>query len=252
MTVRPRERPRPATERPAPRPWGTAENLPAAWRYRDWIVDLITPYLGERPVLLAAGAGDYAQAWVDRGVALTVTEEDPALVEALRARFAGAPQVRVRRLSLPAPADGERYTAVVAMNVLEHVPDDEAVLASLRDLVEPGGAVVVMVPAFPVALSAFERRIGHLRRYRLRDVVRLAGRVGLCVQDVRYFNSVGLIAWLTGVRMLRLTPKPGPMLSLWDAVGVTTLHWVEQRWAPPFGKEVFLVATAGAPARRLA
>lgn len=232
-----------------PRVWGTAEDLPAARRYRDWITDLITPYLGARPLLLAAGDGDYAQAWIDRGVPLVVSEEDPGRVQALRARFAGVPGVDVRRVHVPPRPGPDHYTAVIAINVLEHLRDDEAALRCLREVLEPGGTVVVMVPAFPVAMSAFERRIGHLRRYRMRELVALAGRAGLCVQDVRYFNSVGLIAWLAGVRLLRLTPKPGPVLAMWDAVGVSTLRKLEQRWTPPFGKALFLAATVGEPTR---
>ncbi len=235
---------RPAS--PDPRPWGTAEDLPAAWRYRDWIADLVEPHLGARPLLVAAGAGDYAQAWADRGFSVTVTEEDPRLVAALRDRFADHPDIEVRQLELPASRPGNPcHTAVIALNVLEHVPDDEAVLRSLRDLVEPGGAVIVMVPAFAVAMSRFERGIGHLRRYRLRDVVQLAGRAGLTVRDVRYFNSLGLVAWIAGVRLLRLTPKPGPMLRAWDALGVSALRRLEDRWVPPFGKEVLLVGVVG-------
>jgi SAM-dependent methyltransferase len=224
--------------------------MPAAWRYRDWITDLITPYLGARPLLLAAGEGDYAQAWIDRGVPLVVSEEDPRQVQALRARFAGVPGVDVRRVCIPPEGETDRYTAVIALNVLEHVDDDEGALRGLRDLLEPHGALIVMVPACPMAMSAFDRRIGHLRRYWLRELVALAGHAGLCVQEVRYFNSLGLLAWIIGVRMLRLTPEPGLMLTAWDTLGISTLRMLEQHWAPPFGKALFMVATPAEPLQR--
>lgn len=239
--------PRAARTRRQPRPWGTEELLPAARRYREWITSQVSTYLGDDPLIVAAGAGEYARAWAEQGTRVTVSEEEPALVEALRERFADWPQVNVRQVGLEELAasgscEPDRYSAVVALNVLEHVPDDVAVLLGLVRLVRPGGAVAVMTPAFGTAMSAFDRDIGHLRRYRLRDMVLLAGRAGLPVQEVRYFNSLGLLAWICGVRIARLTPKAGPMVKMWDMLAIPLLRALERRWLPPFGKEILLVA----------
>ena len=230
------------TERPPT--WGTAEDLPAARRYLAWITELLAPHLGDRPLLLAAGSGEYAAALAADGAQLTVSEQDEEHLARLRTRFAGRDDIRVARVDLDTTT-GE-YSAVVALNMLEHVDDDERLLRRLRTLVVPGGTVVVMVPAFRSALSSFERRLGHRRRYRMRELVAEAGRAGLLVRDVRYFNALGLIAWMLGVRVLRLTPKPGPMLTAWDRLGVPLIQWTETRWPPPFGKELFLLASTPA------
>lgn len=126
--------------------------------------------------------------------------------------------------------------------MLEHLDDDAAALRSMGAAVEEGGAVLVLVPAFGWALSGFERGIGHRRRYLLRDVVALAEAAGLQVQQASYFNSLGLLAWDIGVTVLRLTPKPGPMLTAWDRAAVPVLRVLETRRPPPFGREIFLVA----------
>jgi SAM-dependent methyltransferase len=65
-----------------------------------------------------------------------------------------------------------------AGEVLEHVARDDLAFAELARLLAPGGALALTVPAGPERLDAFDRRVGHLRRYDqagLRDRMRRAG-----------------------------------------------------------------------------
>jgi 2-polyprenyl-3-methyl-5-hydroxy-6-metoxy-1,4-benzoquinol methylase len=57
------------------------------------------------------------------------------------------------------------FDAVLALDVIEHVDDDRAVLANLARLVRPGGILIVSVPALPELFSEFDRVQGHRRRY---------------------------------------------------------------------------------------
>ena len=54
-----------------------------------WLAALAVPYLGDWPVELGSGLGDYAQRWLDSGVPrITVSEIDPVRLACLRERFA--------------------------------------------------------------------------------------------------------------------------------------------------------------------
>ena len=57
------------------------------------------------------------------------------------------------------------FDAVLALDVIEHLDDDRAALASLGRLVRPGGLMIVSVPALPELFSEFDRVQGHRRRY---------------------------------------------------------------------------------------
>lgn len=216
-------------------------DLAAAANYRRWMVDLTAPYLGRRPVEVGSGRGDCAADWAARGHQVTATEKDPARLAALRRRFADHPRVVVRPLALPADRDGD-HTAAVAINVLEHIPDDVAALAAMGHLVRPGGRVVVIVPAFAVAMSRFDRAIGHQRRYRRDGLCERARAAGLVVGRCHYVNAVGLIGWLVVVRWLGGRPTDGLALRTFDRVVVPVLRRLEARRPPPFGQSVLLVA----------
>jgi SAM-dependent methyltransferase len=218
------------------------EALQSARNYNDWVASLVLPYLGDDPLEIGSGTGVYAELWLAKGVErLTVSDLDPELVERLRERFAEDARVRVARLDLldAAPAS---HSAVVALNVLEHVEDDVEGLRAAARLVRPGGAVAVFVPAFQFAMSRFDRAIGHHRRYTLASARSAFERAGLELEDLRYVNAPGLVAWTIGMRLLGMSPREGPLLRAWDGVVVPPARALERRVRMPFGQSVLAVA----------
>jgi SAM-dependent methyltransferase len=214
------------------------EEVGAAVHYHAWLTDLARPWLGDHPVELGSGLGDYAQRWLDRGLArITVTERDPGRLAGLRARFADDPRVDVQDLDvLDAPAGN--HSAFVAFNVLEHIADDVGALGAAHRLVAPGGHVVMFVPAFGFAMSDFDRRVGHVRRYTRASLRRAFDDAGLEVVRLHYVNAPGLPAWFVGMRLLRMTPGAGPLLRVWDGAVVPVARAVESLVRPPFGQSV--------------
>ena len=217
------------------------EDLATAINYRRWIVDLVDPWLGDDPLEVGSGLGHYAQEWAQRGTAITVSEADPSRLAALRRRFDGSPRVRVRELAVPIDEDAQ-HSAVVAINVLEHIEDDVEALRAFAGLAADGGRIVLFVPAFMWALGSFDREIGHFRRYTRASLRRALEAAGLHLERLHYVNSVGLLAWLLVVRLLGQRPKDGLLLRVFDGLAVPLLRRVEGRWRPPFGQSLFAVA----------
>ena len=63
------------------------------------------------------------------------------------------------------PPFGRSFYLIGLFDVLEHLQEDRVVLASLRDLLAPGGWLVLTVPARPSLWSYFDEASGHCRRY---------------------------------------------------------------------------------------
>lgn len=218
------------------------EDLLEAKRYRRWLVELAVPYLGDDPLEVGSGLGHYAADWAATGIpCLTASEADAARLAALRARFAGDPVVRTRELAVPV-RETAQHSAVIAYNVLEHVADDVGVLRAFAGLVRSGGHVVLLVPAFPSAMSRFDRAIGHQRRYRRRTLEAAVLAAGLEVEVLHHVNVLGLLGWYIVVKALRRRPQAGPLLTAYDRGVVPWLRRVEQRCRPPFGQSLFAVA----------
>jgi SAM-dependent methyltransferase len=216
------------------------EDLADAVNYRRWLVDLALPHLRGPVLEIGSGLGHYAADWAARGVDITASEADPGRLAALRQRFAGG-AVAVREIAVPIEVEAD-YAAVVAINVMEHVPDDVAALARFGGLLRPGGRVVLFVPALPALMSRFDRAIGHQRRYRRAGLAGTLRQAGLIVETLHYVNLPGVPAWFVGMRLLRGTPRSGPALTGWDRLVVPVARRLERRWHPPIGQSLFAVA----------
>lgn len=84
----------------------------------------------------------------------------PAIMK-LRAR--GANAVVGLASSLPFP-DGA-FDLVCALDIVEHVDDDDGVLSELSRVAAPAAAFLLSVPLHPSHWTAFDDFVGHRRRY---------------------------------------------------------------------------------------
>ena len=138
---------------------------------------------------VGAGSGFFAKELLSSGeLALRrAVCVDPKYVED---RFEG--DIAFRRDLPDEPAE-----LLLLLDVLEHVPDDRALLSDSLQMLAPGGVVVITVPAFMSLWSSHDVYLDHFRRYRLEQVVDLAETSGLEVLTRRYlFGSLFPIAFL--------------------------------------------------------
>lgn len=84
----------------------------------------------------------------------------PAVAK-LRARGANAVSGLVSSLPFP---DG-MFDLVCALDIVEHVDDDDGALSELSRVAAPGAAFLLSVPLHPSQWSAFDDFVGHRRRY---------------------------------------------------------------------------------------
>ena len=81
------------------------------------------------------------------------------------------------------------FDVALALDVIEHVDDDCAILEGLRSIVRPGGALIVTVPAFEFLWSDHDRINHHRRRYRAGELRQRLEGAGFDIDRVTYCNT---------------------------------------------------------------
>lgn len=108
------------------------------------------PVSAEDSVLdVGCGAGGATLFCARRGARVVFIDAVAEKIEALRARLAEIPARDPQGLvcsSLPLPVASAGMTRVIAMEVLEHVPDPAAFLAELARVGQPGALYLLAVP----------------------------------------------------------------------------------------------------------
>jgi ubiquinone/menaquinone biosynthesis C-methylase UbiE len=159
--------------------------LSACRNHRKWFADFAKPYLGDHPIEIGSGLGDYAREWIPLVGRFTATDADEAMIVVLKRELAGYPHVDVRQIWLPTNAAAE-HSCLIAYNVLEHIDDDVGALRSKARLVRRGRYIVLVCPAFPFAMSPVDVATGHVRRYTTRAMRTALTGAGLEAVDLRY------------------------------------------------------------------
>ena len=213
-------------------------------RYRAFQLSLIEPHCGASVLEVGAGLGEFAAQFsgLDRHV---VTDVDPGAVSAMAERFADRPEVEARVLDLAVGAIdlGTPVSTVVAINVLEHIDDDTGALRALAGMTEPGGRIVLWVPAYMQLYGDFDRAVGHVRRYTPSTMTAAIRHAGLEPDLVKPVNLLGGLAWWATVRRGGVSSPNPRLVGIYDRVVVPVTRAVESRVTPPFGQSVLAVAT---------
>jgi SAM-dependent methyltransferase len=144
---------------------------------------------------------------------------------ALERLAAEAPEIETRLVEpgrLPA-ADAE-FDALLALDVLEHLEDPDAMLAEMRRVLAPGGLLHLCVPCEGDALSpwrwlpgqrgehALKRRFGgHLQRFRRRELLARLEAAGFARLRVRYsLHLAGALADVAAFLALAAARRRSP------------------------------------------
>ncbi len=225
----------------------TLERMDGANNYNAWLGQRFREHLGQRVLEIGAGIGTITEK-LEPGLELLIAlEVDRFYVDRLKNKFRGRPHVRPY-LSDVALADwealkAERLDTIVLSNVLEHIPDDASAVRRFRQILPPGGRVVVLVPALPQIYGAIDEAVGHFRRYTmgtLRDV--LEGN-GFEVEKLEWMNLVGIPGWFMNSRVMRRRSVPKLQLKVYDRLA-PLLARAESQVKLPVGMSLFAVARA--------
>jgi SAM-dependent methyltransferase len=226
----------------------TLENLDGAKNYADWIFHLAEPHLRGRVLEVGAGHGTFTPRLAGSGRTVVATELSERSFDLLTKRFVDREDIEVIYGSINVATEKGPYDAAVLFNVLEHIDEDEVALRELVDALDPGGRLVLWVPALPALYSDFDRRIGHFRRYRMAELRSKIDAAGMRIEEMRYVNSAGALAWLVRARLLRGTPTSKASVAVFDRYAVPALKALETRYRPPLGLSIFAAASKVDPA----
>jgi 2-polyprenyl-3-methyl-5-hydroxy-6-metoxy-1,4-benzoquinol methylase len=85
----------------------------------------------------------------------------------------------------------KRYSLILMLDVLEHLPDPVAALRKALSLLRPGGSLLITVPAFRALWTSHDTLNDHFTRYTKSSFRQVAAQAGMALSESRY-----LFYWL--------------------------------------------------------
>jgi len=86
-----------------------------------------------------------------------------------------------------------KFSFAIAMDVIEHIEDDETAIQNLYEHLCKDALVFITVPSFMFLWSNHDIQNQHYRRYSKKGIIQLLERNGIKIEKIRYWNSFFLI-----------------------------------------------------------
>ena len=146
----------------------------------------------------------------------------------------------------------QHYDLIALLDVLEHVEDDRAALASIARRLRPGGQVLLTVPQYPWMWGGHDIANHHRRRYTRKTLQTVIADAGFGVKLLQSFNSLlfplaladRLAARLTGRAGSDDRPPPAPVNALFTHIFGVERYLIGRMPMPP---GLSLIAVLSAP-----
>ena len=164
---------------------------------------------------------------------------------ALAPRADGIPLIRMDLTKSPLPDNA--VDAIVLLNVLEHIDDDQTALNHCCRMLKPGGLVVIEVPAGPDLFDDYDRELMHFRRYSSGELERKAQRAGFNLLEQSFIGCLIFPAFWASKKWARRRPKP----SVASGAQTSRVRSAIRATAKANGFGHWLMAAEGALARRI-
>lgn len=211
-------------------------------RFNDWMYEEISSSLYGDILEIGSGIGTFSEKLTRDfpNSNLTFTDISSMYVELLKKKFSSNGSVVVYRLDLNERIDYERigykkFDSILAVNVLEHVENDEFAFSQLYDMLKEKGTLVVLVPCHKFLYNIIDQNIGHFRRYTKKELEYKVRKTGFVIDKTFYFNTVGMIGWYLNGNLFKKPKVSGTGVKILDTV-VPVLKYTERI----FGKRIGL------------
>ena len=220
--------------------------------YHGWIFREIQPFLGDHLTEIGGGIGTFSDHLIRRHVSARQNRSidifEPAdglflqLKKHCQSRYeellcSGRVRLRNERFN----SGVITFDSAIMINVLEHIENDRDIIRRIYTCLNPGGILIVFSPALPFLYSPFDKRVGHFRRYRKRELVSMFGASGFAIAKLQYMDVAGVLPWyLINVLAGSCSFNPS-LIRVYDRVVVPITRWIERSCGAPVGKNVLIV-----------
>ena len=219
-----------------------------ARNYNSWLFGHIKRYIKGSVLEAGAGIGTIADRLINNGVnKLLLGEIDQTYLKRLSIKYKGLSQVVVTKLDITSKKSIGRLPkidTIISVNTLEHIKDDGETISLLAGRLNPGGYMIIFVPAFQILFGKWDKSIGHIRRYNKSELLNKINRAGLVPKRTRFMNIPGFFGW--GVNsLLGNTPKQQgtqKQILIFDRFILPWWSKIEDLINPFFGQSLLVVA----------
>lgn len=196
----------------------TLDAIAEADAFNQWMYDTISPYCNGKVLEIGSGIGNISNFFIQDNKNITLSDIRQNYCDELRSKFDKA---EVELIDIAHPNFETKYAhllnkfdSVFALNVVEHIKDDQFAIDNCRKLLKKGGHLIILVPAHQALYNSFDVALEHYRRYNKKSLNNLFGEFKIVSNF--YFNFTAIFGWFITGSLLKKKTIPSDQMRLFN------------------------------------
>lgn len=202
----------------------TLDVIAEADQFNKWMFQTIAPFCKGKVLEIGSGLGNISTFFLKSGFEIMLTDLRSEYCNFLRAKFSNHTNLLgVVEIDLVHPDFDnvycdyfETYDTVFALNVIEHIENDNQALRNCRKLLAKDGHLIILVPAYQKLFNKFDEELGHFRRYTRSSLSNLFIENDLKIMYSKYFNFIGMFGWYFSGNILNKSTIPSSQMQIYN------------------------------------
>ena len=196
----------------------TLKSIAKAENFNYWMYQQMATYLKGNVLEIGSGIGNISK-FIRTDGQVVLSDVRDQYVSQLKTQF---PDYQTVNMDLVHPDFVHEYAEfigkfdfVFALNVVEHIENDQLALQNMQKLLKKNGVSFVLVPAYQSLYNEFDRSLEHFRRYTKSSLIK-AFPTEKNVMKSWYFNSLGIVGWFVVGKIMSKEIIPESNMSLYN------------------------------------
>jgi 2-polyprenyl-3-methyl-5-hydroxy-6-metoxy-1,4-benzoquinol methylase len=201
----------------------TLSVLANADKLNAWFYKTIKPYCKGKVLEIGSGIGNISQYFINDNFDISLSDLRNNYLEILTNRFSKFNPNKFQSLDLVDPDFDKKhqdkfdsFDTIFALNVVEHIKDDQQAIINCYKLLKKGGSLIILVPAYQSLYNRFDKELEHYKRYNKKSLSNLFTQATFTIIHKQYFNAAGILGWIISGSILNNKLLPEGHVSLYN------------------------------------
>lgn len=194
--------------------------------FNNWMYQTIKPFCSGKILEIGSGIGNISERFIHDQQDIVLSDIRSNYRDFLSEKFPEHQnQNKILDFDLVHPEFKEKYSAILnsfdtifALNVVEHIKDDNKAIANCRLLLKPGGTLIILVPAYQTLYNHLDKELYHFRRYSKSKLQNLFRSNQIEITNNFFFNAIGIPAWFISGNLQRNKTIPKGQMSFFNSL----------------------------------
>ena len=192
-------------------------------KFNRWMYNTIAPYTKGRILEVGSGIGNISAFFLENNATICLSDIRSNYCGYLERKFSGQKGVLgILEMDLIDKDFDQKFShlfnsfdSIFALNVVEHISDDDLAISNSKKLLKTGGNLIILVPAYQSLYNKFDKELEHYRRYTKKKLTGLMGK-HLEIIHSQYFNFAGIFGWFLSGSLMKKQTIPGGQMKLYN------------------------------------